>query len=131
MLDKRSQLIENLTEIKNLLLRVKVIEENGRRSLDYDDYNTFMEHLHYETLIINEVKKRMKDIIPDLVYYKNDRVISDIVRSIENINELILKLNIGIQGKVKNNISFLKKRISSINNYSPKRECLHIVDIRA
>ncbi len=131
MLDRKERLISSLNEIKDLLIKILTLEANEHRALDYDEYEKFYEYLQYETSIIEEIKDKMKSIVPDMVYYKKDRDVGQLIKLITKLNEKILRNNIFNQNRVKDSIIKIKKKLTSLNGYITPRSNSYIVDIRA
>ncbi len=131
MLDRKERLISSLNEIKDLLIKILTLEANEHRALDYDEYEKFYEYLQYETSIIEEIKDKMKSIVPDMVYYKKDQDVGQLIKLITRLNEKILRNNIFNQNRVKDSIIKIKKKLTSLNGYITPRSNSYIVDIRA
>jgi len=130
--DKREKIIESLSNIYVLLLKILVIEEHEDEALKVEDYDNFYEYIQYEGNIMSEVKSIMMSIIPDLIYHKNEPEISDILSSIEEINKKILERNIDFQNDVKDRLENIKRKLTSLNNYLPSSlNVSTILNIRA
>jgi len=119
LLDKKEELILDLNNIYALLMKVLIIEEHEYETLKIEDYEDFYEYIQYEGSIMNEVKEVMKDIVPELIYYRDEPKIENLLESIEDINKKILKKNVGFQNDVKDRIGDIKKRLTSLNHYVP------------
>ena len=119
MLDKKEGLISNLNNVYALLMKILIIEEHEYDTLKIEDYDDFYEYIQYEGNIMNEVKLIMKDIVPELIYYRDEPGVENLLASIEDINKKILEKNVGFQSDVKSRMNDIKKKLTYLNHYVP------------
>ena len=133
MLDRKNHLLNNLEFIKNSylnLFHLKQLEHDFFENASYENLHELSEN---ERRIIEDINGTLKCIVPDLVYFREDRVIKDKVSEIDRLQASLIHKNIKLRQDIEGRMSSTKKCLDNLNTLpkSSGYRLPNIVNLRA
>lgn len=133
MLDRRSELLDNLDLIKKAYLNliiIKQLEEDACESVSYKNLHELSEN---ERVIIEDINGIMKYIVPDLVFFREDRIIKAKYTEIDRLLTSVIQRSLQLRKNIENRLYSTKKNLDNLKVFpkSPSYSAPNIVNLRA
>jgi hypothetical protein len=133
LLDRKEEVVGSLETIKKTYLKLVVLKQLEDDAYDRGEYRSLYELSCDERVLVDDINGRMKHIVPDLVWLKNEEDIRPLLLEIDKLQESLLKKSLSLKRSLEQRVRDTKSKLETLTHiphYSPV-SAPRIVNIRA
>ena len=131
--DRKRDLLKNLDFINKSYLNLLLLKQLEQDVINNSSYENLHELSENERRIVEDINATLKYIVPDLIYFREDRLIKEKVKELDNLQTSVIKKNIQLKRNLENLMGATKKTIENLEAFPPERTYTipKIVNLRA
>ncbi len=119
MLDKKSDLLNNLDSIKKSYLNLIILKQLEKEACTSSDYETLHELSENERIIIEDINGIMKYIVPDLVRYRGDSGVRKRMLEIDRLQTSVIQKSLTLRENLEHMIQLTRKNLDNLRVFTP------------
>ena len=133
LLDKKEEVIQSLDFIKKTYLKLVVLKQLEKEAYERGEYRSLYELSEDERILVEDINKHMKYIVPELVVRKNEAGVSERISEIESLQDLVIKKSLLLKKNLEQSYNQTRKRLEHFGKQPVKSTLAapQIVNIRA
>jgi hypothetical protein len=133
LLDKKEEVIQSLDFIKKTYLKLVVLKQLEKEAYENGEYRSLYELSEDERVLVEDINKHMKYIVPELVVWRNEAGVSERISEINRLQNLVVKKSLLLKENLEQSCNQTKKRLEKIRKLPVKTtlSAPQIVNIRA
>jgi hypothetical protein len=133
LLDKKEEVIQSLDFIKKTYLKLIVLKQLEKEAYEKGEYRSLYELSEDERILVEDINKHMKYIVPELVVLKNEAGVSERMSEIDRLQDIVIKKSLLLKKNLEHSYNQTRKRLEHFEK-KPVKAALstpQIVNIRA
>jgi antitoxin component HigA of HigAB toxin-antitoxin module len=133
LLGKKEEVIQSLDFIKKTYLKLVVLKQLEKEAYENSEYRSLYELSEDERILVEDINRHMKYIVPELVALKNEIGISERISEIDRLQNLVIKKSLMLKKNLEESCKQTRKKLESVAKIpaTTASSASQIVNIRA